>query len=86
MVARRPLLPPLACLVVLFMSRNGLERMARSGYAKGQGESKQWPPLPRRLRLDNIQRFNGVNLELGYKTLAIYSPREVTTHERENED
>ncbi|MFO8058586.1 MAG: PIN domain-containing protein [bacterium] len=38
------------------------------------------------VRLDNIQRFNGVNLELGYKTLAIYSPREVTTYERENTD
>ena len=38
------------------------------------------------VRLDNIQRFNGVNLELGYKTLAIYSPREVTTHEREDTD
>lgn len=38
------------------------------------------------VRLDNIQRFNGVNLELGYKTMAIYSPREVTTHEREVSD
>ncbi len=38
------------------------------------------------VRLDNIQRFNGVNLELGYKTLAIYSPREVTTYEREDAD
>jgi len=38
------------------------------------------------VRLDNIQRFNGANLELGYKTLAIYSPREVTTHEREAGD
>jgi len=38
------------------------------------------------VRLDKIQKFNGVNLELGYKTLAIYSPREVTTHEREDTD
>lgn len=38
------------------------------------------------VRLDNIQRFNGVNLELGYKALAIYSPREVTTYERERTD
>ena len=38
------------------------------------------------VRLDKIQRFNGVNLELGYKTLAIYSPREVTTYEREDTD
>jgi len=36
------------------------------------------------VRLDKIQQFNGINLELGYKSLAIYSPREVTTHERED--
>lgn len=36
------------------------------------------------VRLDKIQQFNGVNLELGYKALAIYSPREVTTYERED--
>ena len=34
------------------------------------------------VRLDKIQQFNGINLELGYKPLAIYSPREVTTYER----
>ncbi len=38
------------------------------------------------VRLDKIQKFNGVNFELGYKTLAIYSPREVTTYEREDTD
>ena len=38
------------------------------------------------VRLDKIQQFNGINLELGYKTLAIYSPREVTTHGREDPD
>lgn len=38
------------------------------------------------VRLDKIQQFNGINLELGYKTLAIYSPREVTTYGRENPD
>jgi len=38
------------------------------------------------VRLDKIQLFNGINLELGYKTLAIYSPREVTTYEREESD
>lgn len=38
------------------------------------------------VRLDKIQHFNGVNLELGYKTLSIYSPREVTTYGRENTD
>jgi len=36
------------------------------------------------VRLDKIQQFNGVNLELGYKSLTIYSPREVTTYERED--
>ena len=36
------------------------------------------------VRLDKIQQFNGINLELGYKPLAIYSPREVTTYERED--
>jgi hypothetical protein len=35
------------------------------------------------VRLDKIHQFNGINLELGYKPLAIYSPREVTTYERE---
>jgi hypothetical protein len=35
------------------------------------------------VRLDKIQQFNGINLEFGYKPLAIYSPREVTTYERE---
>jgi hypothetical protein len=35
------------------------------------------------VRLDKIQQFNGISLEFGYKPLAIYSPREVTTYERE---
>jgi hypothetical protein len=35
------------------------------------------------VRLDKIQKFNGINLELGYKPLAIYSPREVTMYGRE---
>lgn len=30
---------------------------------------------------DKIRLFNSVNLESGYKTLPIYSPREVTHHE-----
>ena len=34
------------------------------------------------VRLDKIRQFNGINLELGYKPLAIYSPREVTTYEQ----
>jgi len=32
------------------------------------------------VRLDKIRLFNSVNLEQGYKTLPIYSPREVTTY------
>jgi len=32
------------------------------------------------VRLEKIRIFNGVNLELGYKPLLIYSPREVTHH------
>lgn len=38
------------------------------------------------VRLDKIQLFNGVNGELGYRPLAIYSPREVTTYERDETD
>jgi len=38
------------------------------------------------VRLDKIQQFNGINLELGYKTLPIFSPREVTTYGREDEN
>lgn len=33
------------------------------------------------VRFDKIRLFNSVNLELGYKALQIYSPREVTTLE-----
>jgi hypothetical protein len=32
-----------------------------------------------------IRLFNAVNIEYGYKPLQIYSPREVTTHGREND-
>jgi hypothetical protein len=32
------------------------------------------------VRLDKILVFNGVNLELGYKQLQIYSPREVSSY------
>ncbi len=38
------------------------------------------------VRLDKIEQFNGVNIELGYKALAIYSPREVTTYGRQTGD
>ena len=37
------------------------------------------------VRLDKMQQFNGINLELGYRPLAIYSPREVTTYGKEND-
>lgn len=37
------------------------------------------------VRLDKMQQFNGINFELGYSALAIYSPREVTTYGREND-
>jgi predicted nucleic acid-binding protein len=33
------------------------------------------------VRLDKIRIFNAVNIELGYKQLQIYSPREVTTYD-----
>lgn len=36
------------------------------------------------VHFDKIRRFNAVNLELGYRTIEIYSPREVTSHGRED--
>jgi predicted nucleic acid-binding protein len=36
------------------------------------------------VRLDKIQLFNGLSLELGYRPLGIYSPREVATYGRED--
>ena len=33
---------------------------------------------------EKIKLFNAVNLELSYKTINIFSPREVTTYEKEN--
>jgi predicted nucleic acid-binding protein len=36
------------------------------------------------VRLDKIQLFNGINIELGYRPLAIFSPREVATYGRED--
>lgn len=38
------------------------------------------------VRLEKIRLFNAVNIELGYKALTIYSPREVTTYGREQGD
>lgn len=32
------------------------------------------------VRFDKIRLFNAVNLEQGYKSLSIHSPREVTTY------
>jgi hypothetical protein len=35
------------------------------------------------VRFEKIQKFNAVNIEMGYKPILIYSPREVTTYGRE---
>lgn len=35
------------------------------------------------VRLDKIRHFNAINSDQGYTELAIYSPREVATHEQE---
>jgi hypothetical protein len=37
------------------------------------------------VRFDKIRAFNAVNLEAGYKPLAIHSPREVASYESEAE-
>ena len=36
------------------------------------------------VRFDKIRLFNSVNIELGYRELSIYSPREVASHEAED--
>lgn len=36
------------------------------------------------VNFEKIQRFNAVNIEMGYKPILIYSPREVTTYGRES--
>ena len=33
------------------------------------------------VHFDKIRQFNGVNMEQGYSTLQIYSPREVANYE-----
>ena len=33
------------------------------------------------VRYDKIRIFNAVNLENGYRTISIFSPREITTYE-----
>ena len=38
------------------------------------------------VRLDKIRQFNSVNIELGYRQLTIYSPREVATYETDDRD
>jgi len=35
------------------------------------------------VHLNRIRLFNAVNLEQGYRSMEIYSPREVTTYESE---
>jgi hypothetical protein len=36
------------------------------------------------VHFERVQKFNAVNIEMGYKPILIYSPREVTTYGREN--
>jgi hypothetical protein len=36
------------------------------------------------VHFEKIQRFNAVNMEMGYKPILIHSPREVTTYGRED--
>ena len=38
------------------------------------------------VRLDKIRLFSTINIELGYKVLTIYSPREVTIHGKDQSD
>jgi len=38
------------------------------------------------VRLEKIRAFSAVNIELGYKVLTIYSPREVTIYGRDEGD
>ena len=35
------------------------------------------------VHFEKIQKFNAVNIEMGYKTILIFSPREVTTYGRQ---
>ena len=37
------------------------------------------------VRFEKIRLFNAVNLELGYKPIQIYSPREVTTYDTDGD-
>ena len=37
------------------------------------------------VRFDKIRLFNAVNIEFGYKPLQIFSPREVTTYDQEED-
>jgi hypothetical protein len=36
------------------------------------------------VRFDKIRLYNGINIELGYKPIQIFSPREVTTYGKDN--
>jgi hypothetical protein len=37
------------------------------------------------VRFEKIRLFNAVNLELGYKPIQIYSPREVTSYDTDGD-
>ncbi|RCK76735.1 MAG: hypothetical protein OZSIB_3327 [Candidatus Ozemobacter sibiricus] len=37
------------------------------------------------VRFDKIRLFNAVNMELGYRTIQIFSPREVTRLEKDED-
>jgi hypothetical protein len=43
-------------------------------------EFSQWSNFKHIVRFDKIVKFNAVNIEQGYKPIAIYSPREVTRY------
>ena len=37
------------------------------------------------VHFEKIQRFNAVNIEMGYKAISMYSPREVTKYGSKND-
>ena len=37
------------------------------------------------VHFEKIQKFNAVNIEMGYKPILIFSPREVTTYGRQGD-
>jgi hypothetical protein len=38
------------------------------------------------VHFNKIRLFNAVNIEQGYRSIQIFSPREVTTHDETNDD